>query len=232
MNSDATYGAYSDSGEGSSAAALSGDRRGSRCYRRLVSTLAEAFAKYQRFFVKQYVPSLIEDDPEEGLAELREQGWDDPLRRLKKLPREGVAKLTKDVGPLPAPYVELLTTVGVGPLLASSEEEPIPFFVLKPTEIVKARKAALSWLSPADAKLAEAKLGIDAKKLLPIMTDEGWGFFVMLTRRDAKDDGVVLFDHGYETGHPFRKPKPFATFVKRWIACARALSPLNPFDGI
>jgi len=91
---------------------------------------------------------------------------------------------------------------------------------------------AFAEFSAADAKIAEDKLGIDAKKLLPIMTDDGQGFFVMLTRRNASDDGVVLFDHGYETGHPFRKPKPFATFVKRWIACAKELSPMNPFDGI
>lgn len=195
-------------------------------------TLADAFAKYQRFYVKQYLPTMIEDDPEEGMADCRRYGWDDPLRRLKKLSRADVAALVKKVGPLPAAYVELLTTVGVGPLICSYDDEPIPFHILRPAQIDKTRKTALSWLSAADAELAQDTLGIDAKKLLPIMTDDGQGFFVMLTRRSADDDGVVLFDHGYETGHPFRKPKPFATFVKRWIACAKELSPMNPFDGI
>ncbi len=196
-----------------------------------MGSVAEAFAEYRRFYVERYVPKMIEDDPEEGMADFVEQAWDEPFQKLKKLSKADVKALTKKLGPLPEPYVELLTELGVGPLLCSYEDEPIPFHVLKPTQIAKAKQDALSWLSAADAKLALAQ-GLDPAKLLPFMTDDGRGYYFMLTRRTPDDDAVVIFDHAYETGHPFRKPKPFVTFVARWIAQAKKGGTLNPYDGI
>lgn len=197
-----------------------------------MTSLVEAFREYQRFYVQEYLPSMIADDPEELLAGYEMYGWADPLGGLRTLTDDEVAALVSRVGPLPAAYVELVTTVGVGPLVAASEDEPSTFTILAPDEIETATKTAMSWLSAKDAELARNKLGLDPEKLLPILCDEGKGFYVMLTRRDAEDDHVVLFDHGYESGHPFPKPKPFAAFVSRWITCARELAPLEPFTGL
>lgn len=90
-----------------------------------MAALAELFEAYRRWYVTKWLPTMIEDDPEEGMADYRKNGWDDPLRKLKKLTRPEVADLVKTAGPLPKAYVELLTTVGVGPLLSAYDEEPI-----------------------------------------------------------------------------------------------------------
>jgi hypothetical protein len=68
--------------------------------------------------------------------------------------------------------------------------------------------------------------------MVPVITDDGWGYYFMLANQEPADDRVYLFDHAYETGYPFGSPKSVAGFVERWIECARKLSTLNPFDGL
>jgi hypothetical protein len=188
--------------------------------------------KYRRWYRETYVPKMLDEGPFDGVEDFEEHGWDDPLGALQALESADIVEIEKTFGPLPRPYKELITLVGVGPLICAYDEEPIPFHIIHPSELGKTRADAMSWLSEADARLARSTLDLDPDQMLPFMTDDGRGTYFMLTRQTDDDDRVVLFDHAYEQGHPFGRSKSFMGFLERWIGCAMKLNPLNPFDGL
>ena len=206
----------------------------------MTTSLQDLFAKYSSWYVKKYVPTLIEDDPDDGMKELIANRWDHPFRGLRPLGESRVAKVERDFGPVPLAYTELLTTMGVGTILAASDGEPAPFRILRPTELKKARKLAFGCLSTEDTAMVAKKLDLDTSKMMPILSDgeddEDAAFWVMLTRQTKQDDRVVLLERDHEDGWPLGRRKKAAKslheFVARWIACAKKLEPLNPYDGI
>ncbi|AKU99024.1 hypothetical protein AKJ09_05688 [Labilithrix luteola] len=204
---------------------------------KVTSSIKQVFDAYADWYVKKYVPTLIEDDPVEGMKELRANRWDHPLRGLRALEAAAIAKLEPSAGFLPSAYRELLTTVGAGTLLAASDDEPAPFRILRPAAVKKARKAAMACFSDEDKAVAAKKKRLDLSKMLPFMADgeddEDEAFWVMLTLQTKNDDRVVIVERDHENGRPVgRKTKSFSEFVARWVACAKKREPLNPFDGL
>lgn len=201
------------------------------------SSIKQLFDAYADWYVRKYVPTLVEDDREGGMKELRANRWDHPLRGLRTIEVAAMTKIVPRPRLLPPAYEELLTTVGAGTILAASDDEPAPFRILRPAAIKKARKAAMACFSDEDKAVAAKKKGLDLSKMLPFMADgeddEDEAFWVMLTLQTKDDDRVVIVERDHENGQPVgRKTKTFTEFVTRWIACAKKREPLNPFDGL
>lgn len=189
-------------------------------------TIRKQLEAYAAWYEKKWLPRWMD---ESGFEEDElEDDWRTALH-LEPLTKQQLATAEKRLGRLGKGYRAFLLEVGAGTLLSAYDDEPLPFTFFTPREALAERKVIRTWLSKEDAA-ASAKKGLDITKMVPLMTDDGHGWWALLTSADS--DRVVLFDHGYETGRPFGVVKPLEAFFKRWIACAKREEPLNPFDGL
>ncbi len=189
-------------------------------------TIRSELDAYARWYATKWLPRWMDESGYE--EDDLEPEWAKALD-LRPLTKLQVAAAERRLGRLGKTYRSFLLEVGAGTILSAYDDEPLPFTLFTPTQAIKELPRIRSWLSKDDAR-ASAEKGLDLSKMVPLMTDDGHGWWALLTRADS--DRVVLFDHGYETGRPFGKVKPLEAFFKRWISCARREEPLNPFDGL